>query len=260
LSQKDKGRSASKDLENKNRNTEEHPHPPSNEETWSCDTCELKFADENDKLLSCEYCGHHRCVSCLGMTKTVYKAISGRPDLPWFCSSCMQKSLNVIRETKSIETRCSDFLAEFEKKMGQRLDKIEGEISNVKEDIAFMKDSMKQHITTGYSALGSSEKDSSAAQSAAKELLGSIQNTIDRRNNVVFYNVKESSSNIKNEKLEHDKEEVIAIGHAIGIELKAEDLGNTRRQGKKDVTRKVHGEEYLEFYWSHSLSKLRLWS
>ena len=91
LSQNDKGRcSASKDLENKNRNTEEHPHPPSNEETWSCDTCELKFADENDKLLSCEYCGHHRCVSCLGMTKTVYKAISGRPDLPWFCSACMQ--------------------------------------------------------------------------------------------------------------------------------------------------------------------------
>jgi len=59
------------------------------------------------------------------MTKTVYKAISGRPDLTWFCSACMQKSLNVIRETKTIEVRCSDFLAEFEKKMGLRLDKIE---------------------------------------------------------------------------------------------------------------------------------------
>jgi len=57
LSQKEKGRSASNDMENMNRNTEEYSHSPSNEETWSCETCEF---DVNDKLLSCDYCGHHR--------------------------------------------------------------------------------------------------------------------------------------------------------------------------------------------------------
>jgi len=50
LSQKGKERSASMDTENKNRNTEERPHTPSNEEAWSCDKFEFQFADENDKL------------------------------------------------------------------------------------------------------------------------------------------------------------------------------------------------------------------
>jgi len=100
-----------------------------------------------------------------------------------------------------------------------------------------MKDSMTQHVKAGYSAMGSLENDISSAQSATKELLGTIQNTIARRNNVVFYNVKRKLQPHKNTKLEHDKEEIIGIGHAIWIERKTEHLVNIWRLGKKDVTR-----------------------
>jgi len=51
-----------------------------------------------------------------------------------------------------------------------------------------MKDSVIQRVKTGYSAMGSLEKDTSSSQSLTKELhvLGTIQNTTDRRNMLSF--------------------------------------------------------------------------
>jgi hypothetical protein len=43
------------------------------------------------------------------MTQSVYKGIRGRPDLPWLCSSCIVKSLESLKQTKSIEDRCADY-------------------------------------------------------------------------------------------------------------------------------------------------------
>ena len=60
---------------------------------WECDTCKKHFVNKDDQLLSCEYCGSFRCIQCLGINKTAYRGISGRPDLPWFCSNCVVESL-----------------------------------------------------------------------------------------------------------------------------------------------------------------------
>ena len=102
-------------------------HPPSKSDSWKCDTCDKLFENENDKLLTCEYCSNHRCINCLGMTQSVYKGISGRPDLPWFCSNCIVKSLESLKQTKSIDDRCAD----FERKVNERMGKLELEVHDV---------------------------------------------------------------------------------------------------------------------------------
>ena len=105
-----------------------------------CEKCEKTYGDEGDMLLSCEYCGKHTCISCLGMSKTVYKNVSGRKDLPWFCSHCLVKSLESIKQTKSIEDRCNDFISRFQAKVESRLDQIAGEVKEVKSAMVSMKD------------------------------------------------------------------------------------------------------------------------
>lgn len=82
---------------------------------------------------------------------------------------------------------------------------------------------MSPHLYDSYPSM--SEVDDTGVQSCTKtELLESIQETIDRKNNVVFYNVNESTSNLKNERLEHDKKEIIAVANQIEINLNAGDI------------------------------------
>ena len=90
----------------------------------------MVFFDKNDMLLACEFCEKHRYVNCLGMTKAVYKAISGRTDLPWFCSNYIEKSLTTsVRQTKSIEEKHEQFITEFQKKSENRIHNIEKELN-----------------------------------------------------------------------------------------------------------------------------------
>ena len=42
------------------RNSTERSTPPSKSDSWKCDTCDKLFENENDKLLTCEYCSNHR--------------------------------------------------------------------------------------------------------------------------------------------------------------------------------------------------------
>ena len=69
------------------------------------------------------------------MTQSVYKEISGRPDLPWFCSNCIVKSLESLKQTKSIEDRCADYMADFERKVNERMSKLELEVHDVKSTV-----------------------------------------------------------------------------------------------------------------------------
>ena len=64
--------------------------------------------------IECEYCKTHRCIKCLNMPALCYKSLSGREDFPWFCNNCLSKTLKCIREVKSIEERCNEFMRKFE--------------------------------------------------------------------------------------------------------------------------------------------------
>lgn len=121
-------------------NSQERPRPlsPSDSGNWQCDTCTEIFRSSNDKLLTCD-CGNHRCIDCLGMNKSVYKGISGRADLPWFCTNCVVKSLECLKQNKTIEDKCAEYIADFQKRVDERINKLELEVSSFRSDMESFK-------------------------------------------------------------------------------------------------------------------------
>ena len=117
-----------------------------------CMGCGKTFGEPGDMLLTCEFCGNHRCISCLSMTILVYKSISGRTDLPWFCNCCIVKSMESVKTTKSIEDRCKEFLVVFQKNVESMFDCLEDSMENVKSSLQTMKDEIvevKNLVQTG---------------------------------------------------------------------------------------------------------------
>ena len=106
-------------------------------EAWTCDTV---FQSNQSKLLECEYCKSHRCIQCLNMPAACYKGLSGREDFPWFCNNCLSKTLNCIREVKSIAERCNEFMKKFEEQVNSRIDKVEHNLDKYRSEILEFKD------------------------------------------------------------------------------------------------------------------------
>ena len=230
---------------------------PSNTDRWDCDTCENEFADKSDMLTTCEYCGSHRCISCLGMTKTVYKAISGRPDLPWLCDKCVVKSLDSIRQTKSIETRCTDFITEFQRKVDERMGRLEKDVLDMKGNMTSMKDELMKEIKdTVDMAAGksrpseepnqASECDKLSSEKIVQQAAHEMQSRMERANNVIIFNMKEPAGNLKDENMAQDYEELRNICKEINVDIDVEnDVKSMKRIGKKGQVRKVHGNEQV---------------
>ncbi|KAH3694645.1 hypothetical protein DPMN_082085 [Dreissena polymorpha] len=210
----DRERSASRDsMKSSSRNVS-----PSKSAVWTCDTCNEKFSNENDCLFTCQYCDvNHRCLKCLGIPTTAYKAVGNRIDMPWFCTVCLEKTLKTLKDQKSIEDRCSDYLSDFSRKIEERLTKMEADMVGIRDDMGVMREELMKEIKdtkviSADEAVSSAETDAGVSKVSAKKIVGksdeqimnSIQERIDRKNNIAFYNIPEGSGNIKNEKIEHD--------------------------------------------------------
>lgn len=64
---------------------------------------------------------------------------------------------------------------------------------------------------------------------AAKE----VQSRVDRKNNIMLYNMPESTGNLKDDVLTHDLDIISELCDNIGISIKEEDVVNMRRLGKR---------------------------
>ena len=239
--------------------------PPTGDK-WECDTCKKYFVNKDDQLLSCEYCGSYRCIQCLGINKTVYRGISGRPDLPWFCSNCVVKSLESLRQTKTIEDKCKEFISEFQKQVVDRMDKIEGEVKHMRSDIATMKDDLVQevkdtlmkdgsyniedsgnrncnsHLDT-QSSVTSGATGNISTETIVKKATNEMQARLARKDNIAFYNVQEPTGNLKADLVRQDKQSVVDICDELEVNIYEEDILYLKRVGKKHQKSKVHGEE-----------------
>ena len=212
--------------------TKSHLHPGNigkRKKERKCDTCRKTFVNKDDQLLSCEYCGNFRCIQCLGINKTVYRGISGRPDLPWFCSNCVMKSLESLRQTKTIEDKCKDFISEFQRQVEERMSKIEGEVINTRSDIVSMKDDLIKEVKDSLkkdnvsNPIDCSSENNNATPSSpwasrkvstdsiVKKATSEMQARLARKDNIAFYNVTEPTGNLKSEIIQQDKDSVIEI-------------------------------------------------
>lgn len=73
---------------------------------------------------------------------------------------------------------------------------------------------------------------------AAKE----VQSRVDRKNNIMLYNMPESTGNLKDDVLTHDLDIISELCDNIGISIKEEDVVNMRRLGKR-VRQDTEGQE-----------------
>jgi hypothetical protein len=81
------------------------------------------------------------------------------------------------------------------------------------------------------------------ADTIIKQPTNEMQSRMDRKNNIVMFNVNEQEGNIKEDISTKETETVIDIAQQIGVNIDVSDIINLKRVGKKNQVRKVYGEE-----------------
>ena len=81
------------------------------------------------------------------------------------------------------------------------------------------------------------------ADTIIKQATNEMQSRMDRKNNIVMFNVNEQEGNIKEDISTKETETVIDIAQQIGVNIDVSDIINLKRVGKKNQVRKVYGEE-----------------
>lgn len=214
-------------VSNKNSqpNSRDNSRDRSDSKEWKYDKCEGIFQSETSWILECEQCNTHRCTKCLNITISCYNSLNGRHDFPWFCEKCLAKTLNCIKEAKSIEERCSEFLQQFEEKVNDKINTVEleckQEIHKLRDEFMLVNNSENKVATGGNGA--------KTVSMAAKE----VQSRVDRKNNIMLYNMPESTGNLKDDVLTHDLDIISELCDNIGISIKQEVVVNMRRLGKR---------------------------
>lgn len=183
------------------------------EEAWTCDTCNTSFTDKKSKLMECEYCQTIGCTKCLKISDAVYKGLSGRPDFPFLCNTCIPKAMKLLREEREIEKRCNDFLQGFRQEVDSKLNFMSSQIEGIKEQMK-----------------SSAQNPQAQTTEVVKEACFNMSDKIAREKNIIMFNLPESVGTIE-ENIAKDKEQVQEI-NKITAELDNPEI-KIRRLGKK---------------------------
>jgi hypothetical protein len=230
------GRSGSRPSSQNNSRDNSEERDVSSTREWKCDKCNQMFQAENSRIVECEYCGIkcikcrciHRCIKCLNLSVTFYNNVSGREDFPWFCENCLYKTLTYIKEAKSIEDRCNDFLSEFRESVNKKFESVDKEVGQCKADIMKIKEDIQAGGSAAHQGRGPTSAPTTVSE-AAKE----VQARVDRKNNIVIYNVPEPNSIMKEDVETQDRETLNTLCSKMGVSITQEEVLTTRRLGRR---------------------------
>ena len=147
-------------------------------ELWVCDTCNITCSDKNSKVIECEYCEKKRCIKCLKLPENVYKNLGDRPDFPWFCNKCLNKAMKCLKEEKSIEEKCSQFLDIFKQEIDTKLRDMKSDIDEIKVKM---------------SAACEQSKENSGKEDIITQVCCNMNDRLARQRNMVIFNLPECS-------------------------------------------------------------------
>ena len=221
---------------------------------WKCEKCLKEFKDLDDKVLECHRCNAHYCIKCLKKTATEYKALS-KPDTMWFCSeSCHDKVTKTIATDLSIERKCQELREYYDMKIrelestiaSQKMSEdtirkiINDEMSKVRPTAPpppdFQKimqeeiEKAKKEVSVATAQKARGEEDNTVVTTVLSELT----ETEKRQNNMVIYGVKELTSNVVEDRVKHDKKEVIKVARFCEADVDEESFAKVIRLGKHD--------------------------
>jgi len=95
--------------------------------------CKRVFCKETDKIVLCDRCSNYICIGCLGMGEEQYKLIKE----DWctvMCNDCRPSGNKEIKEGRSVEVQCNEFLDKHSKRMSELESKIDSKADKTEVD------------------------------------------------------------------------------------------------------------------------------
>lgn len=188
---------------------------------------------KKDHGLKCDTCELWHHTSCEGVGEHLYKAIQDAETdktqgLHWYCKKCNRFASGFMAGLKrlsarqdALEEKVSDFEAQVSKKFK------EVEVSH--EELVLKLQSVE--LETGNNASVSVEQAIKEAQGASVEqAIREVQDRQERKLNVIFFNIDESSAEDPKQAKSDDLEKVRGVLEQVGINVP---IANPTRLGKK---------------------------
>jgi len=217
-------------------------------EAWRCEACNEESLCDEVQMLECEVCELRYCHSCLKISAEEYEFLCKRPDMHWFCASCEGSALLSIKNDKEIAQRCADYFKVLEDKLDQFEAVIQSKadiqhVVNVEialdakaekvklEQLEEKVLSMEKNIGPAAGAAQSGGELPKESPAAVNDSVSELRDREARKDNLVIFNIPESSdSEAENRKL-HDLSTVVEL---FDTELDIQTtVTNTVRLGKK---------------------------
>lgn len=188
------------------------------DESANCFKCD-QLLDKDSQALQCNMCGSWYCLQCSKLSPVMYKAMTeeNSDSCMYVCPPC----LGALPTLKSINKTLTDIkqsTTERFDKLETRVDDVEVNMkSAVKEEASAMKTDLKTEIMQDLEKRLNEREDQSR-----------------RSDNLIFFSVPESNSDVANERVAHDRDIIARICEATGV-VKPQ-LVSVVRLGKRDTT------------------------
>ena len=139
--------------------------------------------------------------------------MTAKAEIHWFCPPCEKKVMTNIKNEKSCEERCEIFL----KKIEERVAHLEKELNNkvdekrVNELIAAAKLDKSRPTSAQTDSKITSNEVKEVIQNQVKEQNLEAKEREKRLNNVIIFNLTESTSQLKTTKQQHDEQQILEL-------------------------------------------------
>jgi len=218
---------------------------------WKCNLCDNNFVKDNDKVMECEYCENHFCISCLEMTPAAYN-YHAKSTAMWFCMTCVPKVKETIKIEKEIEKQCNAHYKKFEKRCDEFEQKIEKKFIDIEKNCEdkCSKTDVESIIDEKLKSLSPNRGEDEVKLIVKNTVTDIVDNTIEmkiaesekeiadrqsREKNIILFNVTEPNTNIIDERKESDKELIKKMSNIMNFETTEPfDIMKVVRLGKRN--------------------------
>ena len=170
--------------------------------------CNKAFSSENDRMVECERCTQFTCIECLGISKEQYSFIEDWCTI--LCNNCRPLANKEMKEGRSVEIQCKDFLVQHNQKMVELELKI-----NLKPDKSVV-DTLESNQHSTNAKMEGLAYDISNLNKKIELMLTQEEAKAERARNVVFRGVPEAADT---------KKTILNIFEYLKVETEPEYIG-----------------------------------
>lgn len=217
------------------------------EQSYTCKKCNTDI-ESTQQSVGCELCGTWFHAKCVGLSETLFKAVRDEATratddsgLHWFCPQpCNKLAKKFIHNFGLTEERVTTLENQM-KEIQNKINKLEtGElpeqmmevIKDMKSDDDKIRKIVKDVIEGDDTTVPKVMLNEASGKSTVTSVLSEVNDRREREQNLIIFGVKESNSDNKQERIQHDLEKIKEIGNICDVKLTDSDMTKTVRLGK----------------------------